>query len=145
MVVSDVIDGCVVAAGFGQPKEGIPNLLRGTSMPGLILWKGNVRTFQMPLPDLASFDETEASFSCTFVLELDSEGRCLFLRDDFSSNVTLVVITFSDDPCAHAASRLARLAAATPCSPYVARRRCMFARDPPTECELAWPMVAERD
>lgn len=122
MAASDVMDAWVAVAGFGQPNDGIPNRLRGTSIPGLILWNGNVRTFQMPFPDLASLAEIDESLSyCTFELLLDEEDksdeRCRFLIDVFSSNVTFVVITFSVDPSAHVTSSVARLAAATPCSP----------------------------
>jgi hypothetical protein len=37
MAASDVMDAWVAVAGFGQPNDGIPNRLRGTSIPGLIL------------------------------------------------------------------------------------------------------------
>lgn len=140
MAVSGVVEGCEAEAGFGQLNDGIPSLLRGASMPGLVLWNGKVRTFQIAPPGLGSFDEVVAT-SVEGMFDDDdgdSAGRCFFRRVDLSSNVTFVVITFPSTPFAHAASlRDARLAAATPCSPYVASRLCMLARGEPTECEWA--------
>lgn len=102
MGVSGVGEARAVEAGLGQPKEGIPNLLREDSEPGRTRWNGKVRTFHRP--GLASLDDVSP----------ETEGRCFFLKGEFSSSVICMTTWF--DP-SEDASRVARLDAATPCSP----------------------------
>jgi hypothetical protein len=88
-------------AGLGQPNDGIPSRLRGKSPFGLARCKGKVRTFHV--------DDADG----VRVVERDDD-RCFFRRGEFSFNCTF--LTFSG-VLSLATSRVARLAAATPCSP----------------------------
>lgn len=108
MVVSDVMGDKVVAAtGLGHPNEGIPKRLRVGSEPDRARWNGNVRVAHML--GLESLDETSPADGLNV--------RCFFLIVDFSSNVTFFTTFGMPDSAVHATSRVARLAAATPCSP----------------------------